>query len=117
MVKKYSPIWPDMSRTKAAIEAFDASDEHWMADGPLGRAVGDAFGQDTISVNDPETCRQVVRPGKKVPGPGEDMSYARWCVHCWEYQNRPQKEICPKCGSEMRPYHMSATKYVCKDGC
>ena len=46
----------------------------------LEEAVGVAFGEDTQDINSIETCRQCVRPGPKVPGPGCELSFVRRCV-------------------------------------
>jgi hypothetical protein len=81
------PVWPDLSRTEAAIKAFDASDEHWMDNGPLGRAVGEAFGLDTIDRNNPEDCAHLIRPGPPEPPLGDrDVSFVRRCVRAWRQE-------------------------------
>lgn len=94
-------LLPDLSRTKAAIEAYDAFDATfdemkrnndavmaWFARlEELGKAVGIAFGLDTADRNNPDTCKQCIRPGHKVPGPGEELSFVRRMVAQWEAQN------------------------------
>jgi hypothetical protein len=90
---------PDLSRTAAAIEAYDAFDATfemmksnesvlaWFAkQEELGQAVGLAFGLDTADRNNPDTCRQVVRPGPKVPSPGFEKSFVRALVEQWQKQ-------------------------------
>lgn len=84
------PIWPtmdedpvdlDLRRTRDALDAFDASDEDWRDDGPLGRAVGVAFGLDTADRNDPEVCAALIRPGPRGVRPGNsDVSFVRRMV-------------------------------------
>ncbi len=74
--------WPDLTRTSAALEAFDASDEHWMDDGPLCRAVGAAFAADTADRNSPDVA-DLIRPGPKTPQPGAELSFVRRCVAHW----------------------------------
>jgi hypothetical protein len=89
---------PDLSRTKAAIEAYDAFDAQfdrmernqdavvaWFAElERLGEAVGIAFGLDTADRNSLETCRGCIRPGHRIPGPGEELSFVRRMVAQWE---------------------------------
>ena len=43
----------------------------------LAEAVGIAFGEDTKDINNPETCRQCIRPGPAVPPPGAELSFVR----------------------------------------
>lgn len=74
--------WPDLTRTAAALDAFDDSDEHWMDDGPLCRAVGEAFAADTADRNSPDVAT-LIRPGPKTPTPGAEPSFVRRCVARW----------------------------------
>jgi hypothetical protein len=50
----------------------------------LGEAVGIAFGLDTADRNSLETCRGCIRPGHRIPGPGEELSFVRRMVAQWE---------------------------------
>lgn len=94
---------PDLSRTKAAIEAYDAFDAEMttlLNDLPdqeevqqlfdqleqFGEAVGIAFGLDTADRNNLEDCKRGIRPGPKVPGPGCEPSFVRRMVAAWETQ-------------------------------
>jgi len=99
---------PDLSRTAAAIEAFDVVDAEFEAymsgesgDPEIertkdlfrrmeeaGAAVGLAYGEDTRDRNSPETCEGVVRPGPAVPGPGRELSFVRRMVAQWREQER-----------------------------
>lgn len=54
----------------------------------LDEAVGIAFGEDTRDRNNPETCRQCVRPGPKEPSPGFELSFVRRLVLEWEATQR-----------------------------
>lgn len=88
---------PDLSRTAAAIEAYDAYDAAFQPErmtndaalagfaklDALAEAVGLAFGLDTADRNSVETCRQCIRPGHKVPGPGCERSFVRRMVALW----------------------------------
>jgi hypothetical protein len=78
----------DLSRTKAALEAFDAhAAEHgFRRDGKLAEAVGEAFGMDTAGLNDLATCKACVRPGKLLPAGHPDESFVRRMVRAWEQQ-------------------------------
>jgi len=81
----------DFTRTIKAIEAYDVADERfcntdWEAEvvlqeleyiESLAEAVGWAYGLDTADRNNPETCKQCVRPGTKVPEPGYELSFVR----------------------------------------
>jgi hypothetical protein len=64
------------ARTKAALKTFDTFTENvWEPStwrnfeandaerNRLARAVGRAFGEDTVEVNSPDTCEGCVRPG------------------------------------------------------
>lgn len=88
---------PDLSRTKAAIEAYDAFDARLDAQGTqeevlaqfdelerLGRAVGHAFWLDTADRNDRATCERHVRPGPMTPAAGMALSFVRRMVAKWE---------------------------------
>ena len=85
----------DLSRTAAAIIAYDAFDAtydnatHMTCDEAiawfdeleqLGEAVGIAFGLDTADRNSMDTCKACVRPGPKVPAPGFATSFVRRMV-------------------------------------
>lgn len=88
---------PSLARTSAAIEAYDMFDASLNFDGMtqeqvqagfaelerLGQAVGEAFGLDTADRNSVNTCREVIRPGHKIPGPGCELSYVRRMVNKW----------------------------------
>jgi hypothetical protein len=67
---------PNMARTKAALEAYDAEHARPVPmdtkgeakayfDGldRLAQAVGEAYGLDTADRNNLDTCRECVRPG------------------------------------------------------
>jgi hypothetical protein len=71
-------------RTQEALATFDASGEYWRDNGPLARAVGEAFGQDTAEYNDPEVCAALVRPGPATPPPGQTLSFVRRMVARWQ---------------------------------
>jgi hypothetical protein len=87
----------DLSRTAAAIAAYDAFDATW-ADGldqdqavawfsqleTLGMLVGVAFGHDTADRNSMDTCKRCIRPGDKTPSPGCELSFVRRTVAKWE---------------------------------
>jgi hypothetical protein len=96
---------PDLSRTAAAINAYDqavavyeayaskhpndAEDEHLYKNVESCEAtVGAAYGEDTKDRNDPETCAKLVRPGPKEPSPGEELSFVRRMVAKWKEQDR-----------------------------
>ena len=75
--------FPDLTRTVAALETFDAA--HGPHDSgygsPLAKAVGVAYGLDTADRNDPEVCAACVRPGPREPRGGEaDLSFVRRMV-------------------------------------
>ena len=93
---------PDLSRTKAAIEAYDKLNDELVMDGSqaevtgqfaelerLGEAVGIAFGLDTADRNSMDTCKGCIRPGHKVPAPGAELSFVRRMVAKWEASVRP----------------------------
>ena len=83
-------------RTKEALRIFDEQDPvltQKIMDGNnketmkvfaelerLAENVGIAFGEDTKDINNPETCRQCIRPGHKVPVPGQELSFVRRMV-------------------------------------
>ena len=91
---------PDLSRTKAAIEAYDTFDAAFDAKGSqddvlaefaelerLGQAVGHAFGLDTADRNNVRDCEMYVRPGNKIPPAGSKLSFVRRIVAQWEEQH------------------------------
>jgi len=80
--------FPDLTRTAAALAAFDAAHgPHDPGfDSPLAAAVGDAFALDTADRNDPATAA-TVRPGPRVPRGGDaDLSFVRRLVR--DFQNQ-----------------------------
>jgi hypothetical protein len=76
---------PDLTRTKRALELYDAGE----AD---GEAVGIAFGLDTADRNSFETCKACVRPGKKHPAHPDDLSFVRRMVKKWEEENEGHQD-------------------------
>lgn len=97
----------DLSRTKAAIEAYDAHDKTWREGftlfqakvwfeekDRLAKAVGIAYGHDTADRNSMDTCEHCVRPGFKSKYGGDGDSFVRRMVKQWEErcQNTPSKE-------------------------
>lgn len=72
---------PDLSRTEAAIAAYDRSPSDKLA-----KEVGRVYGQDTKDRNDPETCAAVIRPGPAIPGAGYELSFVRRMVNMWREQ-------------------------------
>lgn len=102
---------PDLSRTAAAIAAFDVIDaefEAYMSGESgcpdvgvtkdlfrrleeAGAAVGRAFSEDTEDRNDPATCVGLVRPGPAVPRPGNAPSFVRRMVARWREQQRTER--------------------------
>lgn len=86
---------PPLTHTRAAVAEFDRLEPALWAQidvrettnaeaeallariEALGEAVGVAFGLDTSDRNNPETCRQCVRPGPAVPSPGAELSFVR----------------------------------------
>lgn len=94
---------PDLSRTAAAIEAFDKHSAEFTVDRilrltnreadqqlakleELAEAVGIAYGLDTADRNDPKTCAQCIRPGEAVPANGEPVSFVRRMLADWKSQ-------------------------------
>jgi hypothetical protein len=90
---------PDLSRTKAALEVYDAFDSEFDAEGSqddvlaefaelerFGKAVGRAFGLDTADRNNVDDCERCIRPGNKVPPAGMQLSFVRRMVERWEEQ-------------------------------
>ena len=87
----------NLSRTEAAIKAYDEFNESFCTDGltndevlaefakleTLGEAVGFAFGLDTADRNSLDTCKACIRPGHKIPGPGCELSFVRRMVGNW----------------------------------
>lgn len=95
--RKTIPFEGSLALTKSAIEAYDELDAQFQTTlgiaesvalmhrlERLGEAVGAAFGEDTKSINNPDTCRGCIRPGPKVPGPGCELSFVRRMVKAWE---------------------------------
>jgi hypothetical protein len=83
----------DFTRTIAAIAEYDHHDKThdfskpmaecmaWLAeDDRLAKAVGRAYGLDTSAINSVDTCEQCIRPGNKIPGPGQSLSFVRQMV-------------------------------------
>ena len=85
---------PSLERTRQAIAAYDRADatlttEHLLSLPTLeyynamrrleilAEAVGIAFGEDTDDRNNPDTCRQLIRPGNS-------DSFVRRMVRQWE---------------------------------
>jgi hypothetical protein len=90
----------DLTRTAAALDAYDAFDvdfgklmsaattkEEVFAlvhrEHELGEAVGEAFGLDTMDRNSVSNCKQCVRPGPKHPLLGFGESWVRKVVREW----------------------------------
>lgn len=73
----------DLTRTRDAIAEYDRVG-HMQASRELGRAVGIAFGEDTKAFNDPEVCRDLIRPGPIVPALGNTQNFVRKMVAKWE---------------------------------
>ena len=87
---------PDLSRTKAAIEAYDTFDAAATMSGSqdevlaelaelerLGKEVGRAFGLDTADRNNVRDCEMYIRPGNKTPPAGFQLSFVRRMVARW----------------------------------
>ncbi len=81
---------PDLTRTIKAIEAYDkaadASDLEALE--ALGESVGEAFGLDTSDRNNLNDCKQLIRPGPKVPGSGYELSFVRRMVELWRKEHK-----------------------------
>ena len=90
---------PDLSRTAMAIEEYDKYHDKFKVmptDRNLGKAVGKlerlaeavggAFGLDTIDRNDPQTCKDHIRPGFANPPPGYELSFVRRMIKKWKEQ-------------------------------
>ena len=87
---------PDLSRTRAAIVAYDEFDNKAVFEGMdqdevlawfkklegLGEAVGIAFGLDTADRNSMDTCKRCVRPGQ----------FVREAVARWEQRKAEGRE-------------------------
>lgn len=99
------PTTHDLSRTEAAIAAYDALDAIALQGAPslttnaeveelfakleaAGAEVGRAFGLDTAGFNNPETCEKYIRPGPKNPPPGSELSFVRQTVRRWRALNQ-----------------------------
>lgn len=91
-----------LPKTRAAIEAYDIlydqfnsslqiSHRRWIEFVSeierLAEAVGIAYGEETCDINNPETCKQCIRPGPKVLPPGAELSFVRRMVNDWEKKN------------------------------
>jgi hypothetical protein len=92
----------DLTRTRDAIAAYDMANAEFTTEHilslPLGQslrclqdlddlaeAVGVAYGEDTKSINNVDTCRQYVRPGPATLAVGETQpSFVRRMVADWE---------------------------------
>lgn len=95
-VKEPAMTFPNLTRTAAALAAFDAA--HGPRDpgygSPLAEAVGVAYGLDTADRNDPETCAACVRPGPRKPLGGDaDLSFVRRMVRTFLEQVALSEEI------------------------
>jgi len=97
---------PDLSRTEAAIAAYDAHDityvaalaansgyrsctildEWYKKSDRLAFEVGKAYGEDTKDRNDPKTCADLIRPGLATPSSGSELSFVRRMVALWKAQ-------------------------------
>ena len=78
--------YPNLSRTRHALRAFDAKPYDVTDANGLGRAVGVAYGLDTSDRNDPQTCAACIRPGKPPSADHPDKSLVRFMVRKWEAQ-------------------------------
>lgn len=94
---------PDLSRTAAALEAYDCVEAEidridsrtTAAEAArllerirkAGAAVGAAYGRDTADRNDLATCADHVRPGPSTPAPGSVPSFVRRMVSRWREQS------------------------------
>lgn len=79
----------DLTRTVAALAAFDAAHESHDSDPDclLAKAVGIAFGFDTADRNQFANCAALVRPGAREPRGGKsELSFVRLMVR--EFQRR-----------------------------
>lgn len=89
--------FPNLTRTVAALAAFDAAHEPGDPgdpDGPLARAVGEAYGLDTIDRNNPKTCIDCVRPGAREPIGGDaNLSFVRKMVRSFHEQLALSNEV------------------------
>ena len=96
--------FPDLSRTEAAIRLYDEQQvrlnaliESGKSNSKLEAAydqleklsvvVGVAYGEDTKDRNNPETCRQLIRPGHKMLPSGYEESFVRRMVRLWREVN------------------------------
>jgi hypothetical protein len=97
---------PDLSRTEAAIAAYDAHDITYMAalaantgrrsctildewykkSDLLAFKVGEAYGLDTKDRNNPKDCADLIRPGPATPSDGSELSFVRRMVALWKEQ-------------------------------
>lgn len=105
---KTKPI-PDLTRTAAAILAYDKFDEELNFSNMnndealaafaeldrLGEAVGEAFGLDTADRNSVETCKQSIRPGHKAPAAGFPESFVRKTVRKWKEGQQHAEDKAP----------------------
>jgi len=82
--------WGDLSRTAEAVEVYDALDAapytpSWLESLVAAeRAVGVAFGLDTVELNDPAECAKLL-PGPADPG-AAGLSFIRRCLQDWQAQ-------------------------------
>lgn len=117
----------DLSRTAAALAAFDEFDSKFhervlatrshaelskldAENERLAREVGVAFGLDTDRAiggpNDPQVCADLIRPGPAKPPPGCELSFVRRMVRLWRDRNRVDTESLRKSensGSSLGP--------------
>lgn len=70
--------FPDLTRTAAALEAYDADPGD-----AAGRAVGVAYGLDTAAFNNPDVCAELIRPGKQLAAGHQDEPFVRRMVRMW----------------------------------
>jgi hypothetical protein len=95
-MKRPQLLFPNLTRTAAALEAFDAAHDPQDPgfDSELAKAVGVAFGLDTSDRNNPEDCAALVRPGSREPRGGDvDLSFVRRMVRAFNEQVALADEI------------------------
>jgi hypothetical protein len=94
----------DLSRTAAALKAYDEYDETVVQKidqstsyasaqaaendlEALAREVGFCFGLDTYDRNNIDDCQRLLHPGPKIAPPGGELSFVRRMVKKWEEEN------------------------------